>query len=210
MQHGRGDWTWNTAAAEKEIRGVTMIFSLLSLQYQSEPPQEVRQQRQLYCPWILQNRTRWCSGCSFSCKPCDWVHCMFLEHWNRQKIISDIRQRFSCLLDERIEKKCKFFFSRWLFFFKSTLSVLRCTWTGRINLKIFLGYDINYLSIWPFMRHPWFPTRKASKLTFICFQLQLLNTIKGLNNWSWKQTNVSFEAFLVGNQGWCIKGQMLR
>ena len=27
---------------------------------------------------------------------------------------------------------------------------------------------------------------------------------------SWKQTNISFEAFLVGNQGWCIKGQMLR
>ena len=26
-----------------------------------------------------------------------------------------------------------------------TLSILRCTWTGRINLKIFLGYDINYL-----------------------------------------------------------------
>ena len=30
------------------------------------------------------------------------------------------------------------------------------------------------------------------------------------NNWSWKQTNVSFEAFLVGNQGCHIKGQMLR
>ena len=48
---------------------------------------------------------------------------------------------------------------------------MRCTWTGRINLKIFLGYDFNYLSICPFMRHPWFPTRKASKLTFVCFQL---------------------------------------
>ena len=32
---------------------------------------------------------------------------MFLEHWNRQKILSDIRQRFSCLLDEGIAKKCK-------------------------------------------------------------------------------------------------------
>ena len=30
------------------------------------------------------------------------------------------------------------------------------------------------------------------------------------NNWSWKQTNASFEDFLVGNHGWCIKGQMLR
>ena len=26
----------------------------------------------------------------------------------------------------------------------------------------------------------------------------------------WKQANVSFEALLVGNQGWPIKGQMLR
>ena len=44
------------------------------------------------------------------------------------------------------------------------------------------------------------------KLTFACFQLA---------GWchspaSWKQTNISFEAFLVGNQGWRIKGQMLR
>ena len=73
-----------------------------------------------------------------------------------------------------------------------------------------LGYDINYLSIWPFMGHPWFPTRKASKLTFICFQHQVLNTLQGLDNWSWKQIKVSFEVFLVGNQGWHIKGQMLR
>ena len=85
-------------------------------------------------------------------------------------------------------------------FFKSTLYILRCTWTGWINLKILPGCNIIYLSIWPFIRHPWFPTRKASKLTFICFQLQLLDTMQGLNNWSWKQTNVSFEAFLVGNQ----------
>ena len=32
---------------------------------------------------------------------------MFLEHWNRQKNISDIPQRFSYLLDEGIAKKCK-------------------------------------------------------------------------------------------------------
>ena len=56
-----------------------------------------------------------------------------------------------------LQKNAKKYFSRWLFL-KSILSVLRCTWTGRINLKIFLGYDINYLSIWPFMCHPWFPT----------------------------------------------------
>ena len=74
------------------------------------------------------------------------------------------------------------------------------------DLKIFFGYDLNYLSIWPFMGLPWFPTRKASKLIFVCFQLA--------GEWhhpaSWKQANVSFEAFLVGNQGWHMKGQMLR
>ena len=98
--------------------------------------------------------------------------------------------------------------SRWLFF--NPLYPWTCTWTGRINLKICLGYDMNYLSIGPFMRHPWFPTRKASKLTFICFQLQFFSPCIVLNNWSWKQINVSFEAFRVGNQGWRIKGQMLR
>ena len=54
---------------------------------------------------------------------------------------------------------------------------------SRINLKISLGYDINYLSIWPFMGHPWFPTRKASKLTFVCFQLQLFSPWIVFNNW---------------------------
>ena len=135
------------------------------------------------------------------------MHRMFLEHWNRQKILSNIRQRFSCLLSEWIAKKCKNIFFR----------VLRCTWTGRINLKICLGYDINYLSIWPFMHHPLFPTRKASKLIFVCFQHAgewhhpaSWKQSHGHHPASWKQINVSFEAFLVGNQGWPIKGQMLR
>ena len=35
------------------------------------------------------------------------LHCRFLEHRNRQNILSNIPQRFSCLLDEWIEKKCK-------------------------------------------------------------------------------------------------------
>ena len=64
------------------------------------------------------------------------------------------------------------------FFSKSSLSILRCRWTIRINLKIFLGCKINYPSIWPCMRHPWFPTRKASKLTFVCFQLHLFSTMQ--------------------------------
>ena len=65
------------------------------------------------------------------------LHHMFLEHWNRQKSLSNIRQHFSCLLDKWIEKKCKFIFFRDGFFLKSTLSVLRCTWTGRIIWKYF-------------------------------------------------------------------------
>ena len=116
---------------------------------------------------------------------------------------------FHVYLMRELQKNKKNKNSPWLFL-KSTLSVLRCTWTSRINLKIFLGYNINYLSIWPFMCHTWFPTRKASKLTFVCFQLQFFSPCNVLNNWSWKQTNVSFEVFLVGNQGWRIKGQMLR
>ena len=36
-------------------------------------------------------------------------------------------------------KKYAYFFSFTVAFFKVTLSVLRCTWTGQINLKIFLG-----------------------------------------------------------------------
>ena len=144
-------------------------------------------------------------------------HRMFLEHWNRQKILSNIRQRFSCLLDEWIAKiSKKKIFSRWLF---EIIHIIRFEiWDLRSrDLKIFLGYDINYLSIWPFMGHPWFPTRKASKLTFACFQLAGWWPCDcfQLAGWchspaSWKQTNISFEAFLVGNQGWRIKGQMLR
>ena len=63
-------------------------------------------------------------------------------------------------------------------FFKSTLFVLRSTWTDRINLKIFLGHDINYLSIWHSILYPWFLSRKVSKLTFVCFQLQLFSTMQ--------------------------------
>ena len=44
-------------------------------------------------------------------------HSGFLEHWHSQKSLCNIWQRFSCLLDKSIEKKCKkFFFSRWPFF----------------------------------------------------------------------------------------------
>ena len=65
---------------------------------------------------------------------------------------------------KNIKKKI---FSRWLF---EIIHIIRFEiWDLRSrHLKNFLGYDINYLSIWPFMRHPWNPTRKASKPTFVC------------------------------------------
>ena len=65
------------------------------------------------------------------------AHCVFLEHWNSQKTLCNIRQRFSCLLDEWVKKICKKIFFHGGFFFKSTLSVLRCTWTGRIIWNYF-------------------------------------------------------------------------
>ena len=141
-----------------------------------------------------------------------YMHCWYIKPRNREKSLRLIWQRFSCLLDEWIAKiSKKKIFSRWLF---EIIHIIRFEIWG---LKKFFGYDINYLSIWPFIGHPWFPTRKASKLRFTCFQLA------GWWPWdcfqiagwchspaSWKQVNLSFEAFLVGNQGWPIKGQMLR
>ena len=39
-------------------------------------------------------------------------HCVFLDHWNRRKILSSIKQCFSRLIDEGITKICK---KNWLF-----------------------------------------------------------------------------------------------
>ena len=82
---------------------------------------------------------------------CSSIHPMFLEHWNRQKFFLSFDNVFPVYL-RGLQKNAKK--NHDVFFFKSTLSVLRCTWTGRINLKKILGYDINYLSICPFMGHP--------------------------------------------------------
>ena len=67
----------------------------------------------------------------------EMIHCGFLKHWNSQKSLCNIWQCFSCLLDESIEKKWKKKKFHGGLFFKSTLSVLRCTWTGRIIWKKF-------------------------------------------------------------------------
>ena len=121
---------------------------------------------------------------------------MFLEQRNTPKILSNSQQCLSCLLDEWIAKKCKKIFLLGVFFLNPLYLFwdAHVTWTGRLNLKIFSEYDINYFkSIWPFMCHPWFHTRKASKLRFVCFQLQLFCPCIVFNNWSWTQINVSFK-----------------
>ena len=70
------------------------------------------------------------------------------------------------------KKMQKNFFAFFLFFLNPPYSFWDAYGHKSENI---LGYDINYLGIWPCMRHPWFPTRKASKLTFVCFQLQLFS-----------------------------------
>ena len=40
-------------------RNHDFFFVEHTVSIRAEPPQEVRQQRELYCPWILQNRTLW-------------------------------------------------------------------------------------------------------------------------------------------------------
>ena len=113
-------------------------------------------------------------------------HCWYIEPRNREKSLTLIWQRFSCLLDEWIAKISKKNFSRWLF---EIIHIIR--------FEIWDLRSRDLKRIWPFIGHPWFPTRKASKLTFACFQLA---------GWchspaSWKQTNINFEAFLVEIKG---------
>ena len=133
-----------------------------------------------------------------------------------KKVLHLFNNIFHVYLMNGLQKYIKKKISRWLF---EIIQIIRFEiWDLRSrDLKIFLGYDINYLSIWPFMGHPWFPTRKASKLRFTCFQLAgewhhpaIWKQSHGHHPASWKQVNLSFEAFLVGNQGWPIKCQMLR
>ena len=49
------------------------------------------------------------------------------------------------------------------------LSVLESHGQARINLKFFLGYKINFLSIWPLMRPPCFPPKRSQKWHFLSF-----------------------------------------
>ena len=125
------------------------------------------------------------------------VHCWNIEPRSRKKSLTLIWKRFSCLLDEwiaKISKKKKI--SRRLF---EIIHIIRFEIWDLEIWNFFLGYDFNYLSIWPFMRHPWFPTRKASKLRFTCFQLAGWWPCDcfQIAGWchspaSWKQTNTVF------------------
>ena len=45
-----------------------------------------------------------------------FLHRGFLDHWNSQKSVCNIWQRFSCLLDELIEKSAKKIFFTVAFF----------------------------------------------------------------------------------------------
>ena len=59
----------------------------------------------------------------------------------------------------------------------SHLSVLESQGQARINLKFFLGYNITFLSIWPFMRHPCFPPKRSQKCHFLSFSSKIATAL---------------------------------
>ena len=100
-------------------------------------------------------------------------HPMFLEHWNYFQHWTTFFMSTKWVDCKNMQKQ---FFT--MFFFKSTICFKMHMDRPDKSENTFGIQYFNYLSTWPFMRHPWFPTRKASNLTFICFQLQLLNTMQ--------------------------------
>ena len=104
---------------------------------------------------------------------------MFLEHWNRQKNISNIRQRFSCLLDCKNMQKKNFIMA----FLKIHFICFEMDMDRPDKYENTFGiqYILTFLSISPFMRHPWFPTRKASKLTFYLLWAPIMEHNAGAN-----------------------------
>ena len=63
-----------------------------------------------------------------------------------KKVLQAFDNVFHVYLMSGLQKYAKKYFFTMAFLVKSTLSLLRYTWTGWINLKILLGYNINYLS----------------------------------------------------------------
>ena len=103
--------------------------------------------------------------------------------------------------------------------------IISNTWNTRLFFVYIIGQFDQCWSLvsWWMFTMEWFffwsliYRNTSSYAPFTCVTLDNMhflivpeNTVQGLNHWSWKQTNVSFEAFLVGNQGWHIKSQMLR
>ena len=95
-------------------------------------------------------------------------------------------------------------FSRWLF---EIIHIIRfeMRMDSRINLKIFLGYDINYLSIWTFMHHLWFPIRRP--------QIYHLSVFSSLKCWiisfaSKKAQKFKYSWHLVGV--WDLSGSLFQ
>ena len=62
----------------------------------------------------------------------------------------------------------------------------------------------------PFLKPTTFCFSGFTRSSSFPMEIILCSPCNVFNTWCWKQVNVSFEAFLVGNQGWPIKGQMLR
>ena len=76
-------------------------------------------------------------------------------------------------------------------------------WTGRINLKILGGYNINFQSIWPFVRIPCFPTEMVSKVAFFLSQQQNSHAIKLWLFCFWDQNQILMVFARIGD-GFCF------
>ena len=79
-----------------------------------------------------------------------------------------------------------------------------------LKSKIFLGYKINYLSIWPFMRHSCFSIEKVLKVAFFISHQKNSIENKAVAILLLKEEKYHFWGLFGGKQGWHIKGQMLR
>ena len=64
-----------------------------------------------------------------------------------------------------------------------------------------LGLGLSFFCLWGFKLYFWSQNTPYHTGLISPDSIQITNTMQGLKNWSWKQINVSFEAFLVGNQG---------
>ena len=116
---------------------------------------------------------------------------------------------FSCLLTWRIHPRLTSTMGSnllWSITSKSNRSSVSLLQFVSFFLTQTLAFQIHWDYTQKNKSHYLFKSLLSSYNHNICFQLA---------GWChspacWKQTNISFEAFLVGNQRWCIKGQMLR